>query len=554
MDANELKTKLSQLLALKSESEIVEFKEANNNYDFAKLGKYFSALSNEANLLGKDCAWLVFGIEDKSHRIVGTKYRERRTDLDNLKKEIADKTSNRITFQEIYELKMPEGRVVLFQIPPAPKGLPISFDGHFYGRDGESLVPLNIEEIERIRNQNTPDDWSAAILPTATMDDLDERAIAYAKERFLVKFPEFKEDITGWNDITFLNKAKITIKGKITRTAVILLGKSESELLLTPSIAKIRWVLKTVQNEEKDYDIFPPPFLLAIDQVYEKIRNLKYRYLPKGTLFPNEVLRYEPFNIREAINNCVAHNDYSMAGYINVVEFEDERLVFSNNGTFIPGSVEKVILQDAPEEFYRNRFLANAMFQLGLVDTRGGGIKKMYSNQIKRFFPLPDYEFEGIKTRMILMGKILDEEFVDILSSHPDLKISDIILLDQVQKKKNISEEELKQLKKLGFVEGRKPNLFLSHSLIKPINDEVLKAEYIRNKGFDDEYYKNIILEYLRKWNDASRKQIDNLLWDKLPDVLNEESKFFKISNLLQNLRRNKKVVLGDSKRWRLNL
>lgn len=554
MNSEELKIKLSQLLSLKSENEIVEFKEANNNYDFVKLGKYFSALSNEANLLRKECSWLVFGVEDKSHKIVGTKYRENRTDLDNLKKEIADRISNRITFLEIYELKTPEGRVVLFQIPPAPKGLPISFEGHFYGRDGESLVPLNLEEIERIRNQNTPDDWSAAILPEATIDDLDKKALAYAKERFLIKFPEHKEDISNWNDITFLNKAKITIKGKITRTAIILLGKSESELLLTPSIAKIRWVLKTVQNEEKDYDIFPPPFLLAIDKVFEKIRNLKYRYLPKGTLFPNEVLRYEPFNIREAINNCVAHNDYSMAGYINVVEFEDERLVFSNNGTFIPGSVEKVILQDAPEEFYRNRFLANAMFQLGLVDTRGGGIKKMYANQIKRFFPLPDYDFEGAKTRMTLTGKILDQEFVDILSNHPDLKISDIILLDQVQKEKNINEEDFKQLKKLGLVEGRKPNIFLSHSLIKPINDEILKAEYIRNKGFDDEYYKNIILEYLRKWNEASRKQIDNLLWDKLPDILDKKSKFNKITNLLQGLKKSGKIVLGNSKKWNINL
>ncbi|MDO8930537.1 MAG: ATP-binding protein, partial [Bacteroidota bacterium] len=136
MDDNELINKLIQLRSLKSENEIVEFKEANNNYDFVKLGKYFSALSNEANLLRKECSWLVFGVEDKFHKIVGTKYRERRTDLDNLKKEIADRTSNRITFHEIYELKMPEGRVVLFQIPPAPKGLPISFDGHFYGRDG----------------------------------------------------------------------------------------------------------------------------------------------------------------------------------------------------------------------------------------------------------------------------------------------------------------------------------------------------------------------------------------------------------------------------------
>lgn len=435
MTERELKIWLLKLLSLPGENEVVEFKEAKQNFDFNKLGKYFSALSNEANLLQKDAAWLIFGINNRC-QIVGTQYRKHITALHHLKKEIADKTANRISFIEIYELFLAEGRIVLFQIPPAPKGLPVSFDGHYYGRDGESLAALNLEEIERIRNQQPGLDWSAAVVPEATIECLDNNAIIYAREKFLVKFPEFKEDVTKWDNLTFLNKAKITIRGKITRTAIILLGKSESESFLIPSIAKMRWILKTLSNEEKDYEIFTCPFILAIDKVYEKIRNLKYRYLPKGTLFPNEVLRYEPFNIREAINNCVAHSDYSQGGYINVVEFEDDRLIFENYGKFIPESVEKVVEQDAPEIQYRNPFLANAMFQLGLVDTRGGGIKKMFQNQIQKFFPLPDYELSSQKTSMTLTGKILDPEFAEILINNPTLSLSDIFLLDRVQKKK----------------------------------------------------------------------------------------------------------------------
>ncbi len=550
MTEQELKIKLHQLQSLQAENEIVEFKEAKAGYDFGKLGKYFSALSNEANLMKKDGAWLVFGIENKGHEIVGSNFRLNKSNLDSLKKELADKTSNRITFREIYELFLPEGRVILFHIPPAPKGLPVAFEGHFYGRDGQSLVPLNLEEIERIRVQSSKSDWSAAIVHDATLDDLDPSAISYAREKFLVKFPELKGELTQWDDITFLNKAKITIKGKITRTAIILLGKNESEHFLIPSIAKIRWVLKTVGNEEKDYEIFPPPILLAIDRVFEKIRNLKYRYLPKGTLFPNELLRYEPFNIREAINNCVAHNDYSMGGYINVIEFEDERLVFSNYGHFIPGSIEKVVMQDAPEENYRNPFLANAMFQLGLVDTRGGGIKKIYSNQIKRLFPLPDYDLEPKKTQMTLTGRILDPEFAEILSANPNLSFLDIFFLDRVQKKKSISEEEYKHLKRMGFIEGRKPNIFLSHSVIVPLHDDRLKADYIRNRGFDDNYCKDLILEYLTKWKVTSRKQIENLLWDKLSDVLTEKSKKNKIMHLLQALRKEGKIRVTEGRKW----
>jgi ATP-dependent DNA helicase RecG len=549
MTERELKIWLLKLLSLPGENEVVEFKEAKQNFDFNKLGKYFSALSNEANLLQKDAAWLIFGINNR-RQIVGTQYRKHITALHHLKKEIADKTANRISFIEIYELFLAEGRIVLFQIPPAPKGLPVSFDGHYYGRDGESLAALNFEEIERIRNQQPGLDWSAAVVPEATIECLDNNAIIYAREKFLVKFPEFKEDVTKWDNLTFLNKAKITIRGKITRTAIILLGKSESESFLIPSIAKMCWILKTLSNEEKDYEIFTCPFILAIDKVYEKIRNLKYRYLPKGTLFPNEVLRYEPFNIREAINNCAAHSDYSQGGYINVVEFEDDRLIFENYGKFIPESVEKVVEQDAPEIQYRNPFLANAMFQLGLVDTRGGGIKNMFQNQIQKFFPLPDYELSSQKTSMTLTGKILDPEFAEILINNPTLSLSDIFLLDRVQKKRNISDKEYKYLKRLELVEGRRPRIFLSHTVLKPLDNDGLKVEYIRNKGFDDTYCKDLIIEYLNKWKEASRKQIENLLWDKLSDVLDEKSKKNKIMHLLQKLRKEGKIRVEEGRKW----
>ena len=128
------------------------------------MGKYFSALSNEANLKGKPHAWLIFGIKDKGRTVVGSRFRPSRKDLDSLKGEIAKKTTSRITFIEIYELFLPEGRVLMLQIPAAPKGIPIAFDGHYYGRDGEELSPLNLEEIERIRAQAITEDWSAAIV------------------------------------------------------------------------------------------------------------------------------------------------------------------------------------------------------------------------------------------------------------------------------------------------------------------------------------------------------------------------------------------------------
>ena len=177
-------------------------------------------------------------------QVVGSRFRENRKDLDSLKNEIANKTTNRITFIEIHELRLPEGRVVMFQIPAAPRGIPVAFEGHYHGRDGESLVPLNIEEIERIRAQAGIEDWSARVISGAALDDLDPKAIEVARTNYKSKFPNKASEVDLWDDVTFLNKAKLTIKGKITRAAILLLGREESEHFINPAQAKIRWVLK----------------------------------------------------------------------------------------------------------------------------------------------------------------------------------------------------------------------------------------------------------------------------------------------------------------------
>ncbi|OHC05673.1 MAG: transcriptional regulator [Planctomycetes bacterium RIFOXYC2_FULL_41_27] len=549
MTEEELIIKLNEFRRLPAETEVFEFKEAKNNYDSNKLGKYFSALSNEANLKGRPHAWLIFGIKDKGRTIVGSHFRQNRKDLDNLKGELANKTTNRISFIEIYELHLPEGRIVMFQIPAAPKGIPVAFDGHYYGREGEELSPLNLEEIERIRAQVALEDWSAAMVPDAAIDDLDPAAIAKARENYKNKFPHQAHDIDRWDDITFLNKAKVIIKGKITRTAIILLGKPESEHFISPAETKIRWLLKDVKGNDKDYHIESCPLLLAVDKIYAKIRNLKYRYIKDGTLFPDEVDQYEPFVIREAINNCIAHQDYTKGGRINVVEMEDQ-LIFTNLGSFIPGSVEKVVKEDAPEEHYRNRFLATAMFNLKMVDTAGGGIRKMFNYQRERFFPMPEYDLSEDRVKVTVIGKVLDMDFARVLARNPSLFLEQIIMLDKVQKQKPLSDEEIKYLKGLGLIEGRKPNYVISAKITASLSNDELKAHYIKQRGLDDDHYKNLIVEYLKKFGESPRKNIEKFLRDKLPDILTESQKKNKVTNLLSALRIKGTIRNNGYSKW----
>lgn len=534
MTENQLHEILKDLLSLPAETEVAEFKEAKNNYDFNNLGKYFSALSNEANLLDKPFGWLVFGVTN-THQIIGTNYRPNRKDLDSLKYEIAERINNRLTFIEIHELQTSKGRVILFQIPAAPKGIPTSFGGFFYGRDGESAGPLNIEEIERIRKQVTQTDWSIAICPHATIHDLDLLALKVARENFKVKNPRVANEIDQWDDIKFLNKAKITINGRLTNTAILLLGKPESEHYIAPAIARITWVLKNLSNQEKDYQHFTCPLLLSLDAVFGRIRNLKYRYIKSGTLFPEEVDRYDARDIKEALSNCIAHQDYTMSGRINVVEIEDEQLIFSNVGEFLPGSIESVLESDQPPALYRNSFLVQAMVSLNMIDTVGSGIKRIFYNQRAKFFPMPEYDLTGSKVKATLIGKVLDIEYAKVLAQQPNLTLEEIIILDKVQKHKQINDAEIKILKHKKLIEGRKPNFIISEKFAVETRQV---GSYLKTRGFDKEYYNKLTLDFIGKNKGGSSKlEIRELLWDKLPDILEDKQKENKISNILRELR-----------------
>lgn len=541
MTTSDLQEKLKELQSLAAETEVVEFKEAKNDFDFNKLGRYFSALSNEANLKDKNEAWLIFGIEDKHKNIVGSGYRHNRPHLDSLKGEIAGKTTNRITFIEIYELHFPQGRVVLFQIPAAPKGLPIAWDGHYYGRDGEELSPLNLEEIERIRKQATRIDWSAGLCPGASIDDLNPEALQIARENFKIKSPRLTSEIDSWDTLTFLNKSKVAINGKLTRTAIILLGKPEAEHFLSPAVAQITWVLKDKDNIEKDYQHFFCPFISAIDSVYAQIRNLKYRYLKDGTLFPDEIDQYDPFNIKEALSNCIAHQDYNLAERIIVVEREDAQLIFSNAGEFLPGSVEAVIESDVPPSYYRNQLLAQAMMNFNMIDTVGSGIKRMFRLQRNRYFPMPEYELSTNKVKVTLIGKVLDIDYARVLAKNPDLSLEEIILLDKVQKRKLLANDEIKHLRDKGLIEGKKPNIIISAKVAQTTGQ---KAAYTRNKAFHKQDYFDWILKAIKDHGSLSRKDIEDLLWDKLSDMYNDQQKKTKVANLIAELRK-KGVILN---------
>lgn len=544
---SQLKEKIAWMLE-SFESEVIEFKEARTNYSFNDIGKYFSALSNEANLRGLQEAWLVFGVSDDK-RYVGTEFRKQ-GNLQSLKKEIVNGTNERLTFLEIYELTIEKCRVIAFQIPPAIRGIPTTWQGAAYAREHESICPLPMNKVDLIRSQIGMD-WSKEIVAEASIEDLDEDAIKKARELFSKRQHDRKkaqEILKNSSDIEVLNKAGITIKGKITRTALLLLGKSESKYFFDGFIPRITWTLYNADNSVKAYEHFDLPMLLAVDKVYSKIRNEKYRYIAgQQTLFPDEVDQYEPELIKEIINNCIAHQDYRLRGKINVEEFED-RLVFINEGAFIPESIEQTLEPGYKPPYYRNVFLCNAMVNLYMIDTNSMGIPMMYQIQRDKCFPLPTYDLNTTnRVKVTVYGKILDKNYTQLLYSNEDLDMRTVFLLDKVQKQEIISKESFKDLKKKGLVEGRYPNIFVSFKVADIVGQ---KAAYVRNKGLDDDICKQLIIKALESMGNASKQELMEVLEKALPEVLSEEQKSKKVSNLLQAMKKEGIISVIGSNRY----
>lgn len=538
MNQSDLKASLESLINT-WENEVIEFKQADDNYSTNDIGKYFSALSNEANLRGLERSWLVFGVSNKTRGVVGTNYREDTERLQSLKLQVAQSTEPSITFRNIHELQHTDGRVLLFDIPAAPRGMPIAWKGHYHARSGESLSSMSLDKLDEIRQQTLSTDWTAQLVAGATLDDLDGTALHHARESFAKKYSNrlTLEEAMSWPLQTFLDRAKLTQDGEVTRATLLLVGKAESAWRLSPHPAQLTWSLV---GPERAYEHFGPPFLLNTTRLYQRIRNIQLRILPQDELLPIEVPKYDQKIVLEALHNCIAHQDYSRNGRVVVTE-QPDKLLFENEGDFFEGQPDEYIPGTKTPRRYRNPFLAQAMFELNMIDTMGYGISDMYQGQARRYFPLPDYDLSKPNAvKMTIYGGVVDIAYSRLLIQNTDLPLADVLALDRVQKKLPIPQGMATRLRKAGLIEGRKPNYHVSASIAEAAGKQ---AEYIHTRAQDDEFYVKLLTDYLEKFGQAGRAEINQLLLDKLSDSLSEKQKHTKISTLLTKLRRQGSIV-----------
>ena len=321
------------------ENRFIEFK--SNHLDAKALGEYISALSNGACLDHKDYGYLFFGVENGTWVIKGTTFdpdRETVKGGQSLELYLRLSITPKIRF-EIDEFRYKgKTRIVVVKIPAAD-GEPTMFINEPFVRINESKTSLRpyIDWIREI--YNSKEDWSKFIIEEATINDLDENAINVAKQGFKERYPKIAADVDSWDIATFLDRAKLTIDGKVTRAAILLAGKEESAHLLG-HIAQIDWKLLT--STETAAEIFTVPFLLSTTAVLSKIRNYRFKIYPNNTLIPTEVWKYDEIIILEALHNCIAHQRYQSNCRIVVTEKED-RPEFWNAGDFYEGEYEDYI-------------------------------------------------------------------------------------------------------------------------------------------------------------------------------------------------------------------
>lgn len=174
------------------------------------------------------------------------------------------------------------------------------------------------------------------------------------------------------------------------------------------------------------------------------------------------------------------------------------------------------------------------MVDFNMIDTVSRGIKKMFNEQWRRHFPMPDYEIDQIKKKVVvrIYGNEINKRYTDLLKTNDTLSLWDCISLDAVQKGRTIHEDVAQDLLRRGLINGEPPHYSISLSVAK---DTHQLPSYTKTKGLDKEKLRQMVLQYLSNAGEegAKRDSIYEYLKDVLPQNKTEEQKLRYVGRLL---------------------
>ncbi len=383
----------------KREDERLEFKEAKHQYSFEKLVKYCAALANEGG--GR----MVLGVSDaRPRQVVGT---SAFNDLERTKAGLVERLRLRIFAEEIQH---PDGRLLVFTVPSRPLGVPVAFEGAYWMRAGEDLVPMTPDQLRRIFAEAGPD-FSAEVCPLATPEDLAPEAIASFRKRWHRK--SGKEALLKTGDAQLLRDAELVTDDGVTYAALILLGtRSALGRHLSQAEVVFEYRASETPGPANQREEFREGFFLFDDRLWELVNLRNDRQHFQDGLFVFDVSTFDERSVREAALNAVSHRDYRDAGSVFIRQYP-RRIEVVSPGGFPPGiTTENLLWQQKP----RNRRIAEALARCGLVERSGQGFDLIYGACIRHGKPLPDF----IRTDehfvwLTLHGTIQDPYFLRFL-------------------------------------------------------------------------------------------------------------------------------------------
>ena len=515
------------------ENEHLEFKEAKNSYEFEELVKYCVALANEGG------GTIVLGITDRPpRRVVSSQAFD---NLERTKAGLVDRLRLRIDAEA---LQHPNGRVVVFEVPSRPIGMPIQYRGAYWMRGGGDLVPMTPDRLRRIFDEAGPD-FSAEICPKATFSDLDPAAIRHLREIWRRKTGNAALEYIS--DTQLLADAELLIDSGVTYAALVLLGTRQA---LGRYLAQAEVIFEYRSSEasipyqqRKEYR---QGFFLFDDDLWNTVnlRNDVQHY--QDGLFIWDIPTFNEVVIRETVLNAISHRDYRLAGSIFVRQFPKKIEIVSPGG-FPPGiTPENILWRQLP----RNRRIAEVFAKCGLVERSGQGANQMFELCIKESKPRPDFTgTDEYQVSVTLQGEVQNPRFLKFLEqvgqeTLASFTTQDLLVLDWVHREEPIPQEfrdRLAILRDRAIVEsvghGRGTRYILSRRLYTFIGK---KGSYTRRRGLDREANKALLLQHLENFGRAGIKEFE----EALPGLTRGQ-----VHTLLRTLRQEGKIRRLGEKR-----
>lgn len=398
-----LNSLVQSLCNLPNETEWVEFKKDNS--DSSEIGEYISALSNSAALNGKNRAYVIWGIEDSSHEIVGTVFEPSRTKIGNeeLENWLLRLLEPKINF-EFHTVSIEGLPVVVLEIHAAFRH-PVRFNGQEFIRIGSYKkklkdYPEKERELWRVFD-NTPFEQLIAAENQTAPEVLQLLEISSYFELLGLPIPE-----TTDKSLEQLNGDGIVLRSEgsrwnITNLGALLFARRLSDFYgLDRKSTRVIEYSGTTRIKGLREQLGVKGYAVGFDGLISFVNAL----LPTREVIDSAVRREIPafpeLAVREIIANALIHQDLSITGAGPLIEIFEDRIEVTNPGSPL---VSKDRLLDAPPRS-RNESLASFMRRIGYCEERGGGVDKVVFETEFYQLPAPIFEVPGDNTRVVLFG------------------------------------------------------------------------------------------------------------------------------------------------------